>query len=260
MLLKTFTIIGSGNVATHISKALQRQGYIINGVCSHTLANAEQLAAALHCPATDSIGDVPAADAFLFSVKDSALPSLSSEIVRRFGKTPTYIHTAGCIPVGIFGNGATRQAVIYPLQTLSKQREIDFRTVPLFIEATDSETLAAIKEVAETLSGTVREMSSENRRRLHLAAVFACNFVNHCYALGEKVVQEAGLDCSYLLPLVDETAAKAHTLSPRAVQTGPAVRWDENVMQAHLNLLEGNERMAEIYRLLSRSIKDFSAK
>ena len=160
MLLKTFTIIGSGNVATHIGKALQRQDYIINGVYSHTLANAEQLAAALHCPATDSIGDVPAADAFLFSVKDSALPSLSSEIVRRFGKTPTYIHTAGCIPVGLFGIGATRQAVIYPLQTLSKQREIDFRTVPLFIEAPDLEALAAINGVAEPLSGTVREMSS----------------------------------------------------------------------------------------------------
>ena len=98
MSLKTFTIIGSGNVATHIGKALQRGGYIINGVFSHTLANAKQLAAALHCPATDSIGDVPEADAFLFSVKDSALPSLASEIVKRFGKTPTYIHTAGCIP------------------------------------------------------------------------------------------------------------------------------------------------------------------
>ena len=142
MSLKTFTIIGSGNVATHIGKALQRQGYIINGVFSHTLANAEQLAAALHCPATDSIGDVPEADAFLFSVKDSALPSLASEIVKRFGKTPTYIHTAGCIPVSIFGGGAKRQAVIYPLQTLSKQREIDFRTVPLFIEATDAETVS----------------------------------------------------------------------------------------------------------------------
>ena len=260
MSLKTLTIIGSGNVATHIGKALQRQGYIINGVFSHTLANAEQLAAALHCPATDSIGDVPEADAFLFSVKDSALPSLASEIVKRFGKTPTYIHTAGCIPVSIFGNGATRQAVIYPLQTLSKQREIDFRTVPLFIEATDAETLAAVKEVAETLSDTVREMSSENRRRLHLAAVFACNFVNHCYALGEKVMEKAGLDFSYLLPLVDETAAKAHTLSPRAAQTGPAVRWDDNVMQTHLDLLEDEPRMAEIYRLLSQSIKEYSAK
>ena len=132
--------------------------------------------------------------------------------------------------------------------------------MPLVIEATDAETLAAVKEVAETLSGTVREMDSENRRRLHLAAVFACNFVNHCYALGEKVMEKAGLDFSYLLPLVDETAAKAHTLSPRAAQTGPAVRWDENVMQSHLDLLEDEPRMAEIYRLLSQSIKEYSAK
>lgn len=260
MSLKTFTIIGSGNVATHIGKALQRQGYIINGVYSHTLANAEQLAAALHCPATDRLDSVPSADAFLFSVKDSALPSLASEIVKRHGATPTYIHTAGCIPVGIFGGGATRQAVIYPLQTLSKQREIDFRSVPLFVEANNAETLASVREVSETLSDTVREMDSENRRRLHLAAVFACNFVNHCYALGEKVMEEAGLDFSYLLPLVDETAAKVHTLSPRAAQTGPAVRWDENVMQSHLALLEDEPRMAEIYRLLSQSIKEYSAK
>ena len=162
-----------------------------------------------------------------------------------------FIHTAGSLPVDVLP--AERRGVLYPLQTFSRARQIDFRQVPLFIESpSDEDFLLAI---ASQLSLTTWRMDGRRRGLLHLAAVFVCNFTNHMYDLGDHVAREAGVPFEVLLPLIDETARKVHQLSPGNAQTGPAVRLDRNVMERHLELLPGR-REKEIYELLSRSIYD----
>ena len=136
---------------------------------------------------------------------------------------------------------------------------MDFKEIPIFIEGADSETVALLRTLAESISRSVYEMGSEQRRFLHLAAVFACNFTNHCYALAAEVLEMQGIPFSVMLPLIDETARKVHELHPHDAQTGPAVRYDENVISMQRQLLAGHPDLQEVYSLLSRSIHAHSA-
>jgi predicted short-subunit dehydrogenase-like oxidoreductase (DUF2520 family) len=140
------------------------------------------------------------------------------------------------------------------MQTFSKRREVDFSEVPFFVEADGEETLQELKELAGRLSPNVREATSEQRRSLHLAAVFACNFTNHMYALCDRLLQKHGLPFEVMLPLIDETARKVHELKPHEAQTGPAVRYDENVIGKHLSLLADDPECQELYEKISKSI------
>lgn len=139
------------------------------------------------------------------------------------------------------------------MQTFSKTREVDFSVIPFFLEANTSENAGKLQQLAEKLSGNVRFLSSDKRKCLHLAAVFACNFTNHIYALAVKLLQEQDIPANVLLPLIDETAAKIHTMPPKVAQTGPAIRYDENVINKHLAML-GDSDMRSIYQLISQSI------
>jgi len=144
-------------------------------------------------------------------------------------------------------------AVLYPMQTFSKSREVDFREIPCFIEASDATSLTIVRQLADKISDNVTELSSEKRKYLHLAAVFACNMVNHCYHLAEKTLMNAGLDFNVMLPLITETAKKVSDLSPSKAQTGPMVRNDTGVMKRQMELID-DELTREIYRLMSKSI------
>ena len=144
--------------------------------------------------------------------------------------------------------------VIYPMQTFSKERPVDFSQIPVFIEANTPAALSVARSLAQSVSTRVTELSSDQRRYLHLSAVFACNFANHCYALAAQILEQHGLSFDVMLPLIDETAAKVHTMHPADAQTGPAVRFDENVINAHLQLLDVQPRLQEVYSLLSCSI------
>ena len=151
---------------------------------------------------------------------------------------------------------AEHYGVLYPMQTFSKTRKVDFRPIPCFLEASDDETLSAIRSIAESISDNVVLADSAQRKKIHLAAVLACNFTNHCYRLAEKVLQEEQIDFNLFLPLINETAKKVNTVSPKLAQTGPAVRWDTNVMNKHLQLLAETPEWQKIYELLSKSIHD----
>ena len=181
---------------------------------------------------------------------------------------PILLHTAGSVPMSVFpsniqspprGLGGLCYGVLYPMQTFSKDRSVNFREIPCFVEASDSNTLEEIKALASKVSDHVVEMSSEKRRKLHLAAVFACNMVNHYYRLAEKVLEEEGIDFSLYLPLIQETANKVKELSPRKAQTGPMVRYDKNIMDAQISLIN-DERTRQIYRLMADSIHEDSTK
>ncbi len=139
------------------------------------------------------------------------------------------------------------------MQTFSKARPVDFSVIPFFLEANTPENAGKLLQIAGALSGNVRFLSSDKRKSLHLAAVFACNFTNHIYALAVKILQGQEIPADVLLPLIDETAAKVHTMTPAEAQTGPAIRYDENVINKHLAMLDDPD-MRSVYQLISQSI------
>lgn len=252
-------LIGAGRLATCLGAALLRAGHEVVQVYSRTRGSAEALAVRLGCEWTAVTDEVTAdADLYVLAVKDEALPALIPQVTGG-REQALFVHTAGSMPLSVFeGCGARRYGVFYPMQTFSKERETDFRNIPVFIEAAcraDEETLHAL---AASLSDTVYVLSSEARKYLHLSAVFACNFVNHCYARAADVLAAHSIPFEVMLPLIDETAAKVHVMSPRQAQTGPAVRYDRNVLARHLQLLQGDREAAEEYELLSRGIHNLS--
>lgn len=252
---KTYSIIGSGNVATQLAKALSQQGAHINGVFSRNKEHAEALAHAVNAgSATDNLGSIPHADVYVFALKDDVLASTINAFLQWHEPAGSlFIHTAGCVDIGVFPKHL-KAAVLYPLQTISKSHDIDFSHVPLFIEGNCDATLAEVRDIANCISSVVTELSSEKRRVLHLAAVFANNFTNHCCTLAYELLKQNGIAPSCLTAIIDETANKLHHLPPTEAQTGPAVRWDEKIMAKHTELLQNNKELLAIYELMSQSI------
>lgn len=246
--------VGAGRLATHFAQALRAVGHDIMAVYSRTMSSAEALSSVVGGFATDSIDQLPAeADAFIIAVKDSALAGVVEQLGQgRDGQV--FLHTAGSVGLDIFGQHSPC-GVIYPMQTFSKERRVDFSRIPIFIEGDSDCAYHVARQLAMSVSSYVSELSSADRRFLHLAAVFACNFVNHCYDLAGQLLEEHGIAFETLLPLIDETACKVHELSPRKAQTGPAVRFDENVIRAQSQLLEGLPK--DVYNLMSESIHQF---
>ena len=239
--------IGAGNLATRLSLAMQRVGMQIGQVYSHTEASARQLATRLGCPWTNDLSALQEdGDLYVFSLKDTVLSDVISKVKPNNGM---WVHTAGSMPMSIFEGYAQRFGVLYPLQTFSKGRNVNFDVIPIFLEANTDKNA----DLARRLSGKVCELSSEKRRSLHLAAVFACNFTNHIYTLCYKLLENESIPADVLLPLIDETVSKIHSMPPAAAQTGPAIRYDENVINKHLAMLDDPDMQA-IYRLLSQSI------
>lgn len=251
-------LVGAGRLATNLGRALRDAGHDVMCVYSRTQASAEALATLLGCRSTTSIAELPAeADLFIVSVKDDALAGLIPQLVEgREGQV--FVHTAGSMSMSLFEGHASRYGVFYPMQSFSKERLVDFRSIPLFLEASDAATLNLLKTLAATLTDSTYVLSSDERQYLHLAAVFACNFVNHCYARSAEVLERHGIPFDVMLPLIDETARKVHHLHPRMAQTGPAVRYDEGVLSKQRQLLADNSLAQAIYDLMSRSIHEVS--
>jgi predicted short-subunit dehydrogenase-like oxidoreductase (DUF2520 family) len=247
-------LVGAGNLATNMGKALFKAGYDIVQVYSRTMESAALLAEKLEAAPTNNIEEITTdADVFIFSVKDSVLPELISNVCEK-RQDCTFIHTAGSMPIELFKGKALSYGVLYPMQTFSKDKEVNFKEIPCFVEGSDKQTSVLISSLAETISNNVRFLSSADRKYLHLAAVFACNFANHCYALAADLLQQKNIPFDVMLPLIDETARKVHKLAPHEAQTGPAVRYDENVICKQMELLNSNLLTKEIYEKMSQSI------
>lgn len=252
--------IGAGRLATNLAPALQRAGHNILQVYSRTMDASKTLADRVGATAITNLQEVSTeADVYVFSVTDTVLPQLISQMPQTV-RNSVFLHTAGSVPMTVFEGNSFHYGVFYPMQTFSKGREVDFETIPVFIEGNDSRSQQVVKELATSVSENVRELSSEGRRHLHLAAVFACNFANHCYELSAEILAKYGVPFEVMLPLVDETAAKVHELSPRDAQTGPAIRYDKNVLESQKALLTDNPLHTQIYDLMSRSIHQSSLK
>lgn len=246
------TLIGSGNVATHLGAALKNAGHHIVQVYSRSMQHAALLAYHIKAEAIDNFQDIDKqVDVFIIAVKDDAIEQSIAELARHNKLT---VHTSGSTDINLLLRYTENAGVFYPLQTFSKNKELDFSTVPICIEGANKPVTRQLKELAQSISNHVYEVNSAQRRILHLAAVFACNFPNYLYEVARQLLAQHQLGFDLLRPLITETAEKIQHQLPANVQTGPAIRNDESTMHKHLDLLSDHPALQQIYELLSQGI------
>jgi len=245
-------LLGSGNVATQLGRAFKMAGQTIVQVWSRNMDHAKKLADTLASVAISDINDIDlSADLYIIAVKDKAISDLAAKL--NIGDK-LIVHTSGSTSIHVLDRVSSHTGVFYPLQTFSKNKAVDFRSVPIAIEASNPEDLAAIRAIADRLSERVTELSSAQRKALHVAAVFACNFTNHLMAISQKLLEAENLEFDLLRPLIAETVAKVQLYDPETVQTGPALRGDSEIISSHLIMLEEKPELQELYKLISQSI------
>lgn len=228
-------IIGKGNVATNLDYAFRKKGVACQMVSSR-----------------EGLDQLPTANVYIYAVRDEALSQVVAQVVNK--EKSLHLHTSGSMPMSVFGADKPHAGVFYPFQTFSKARVIeDFSTVPIFFEARGIDDITAVYSLALTITNHVYETTQHDRERLHVAGVYACNFTNLMYTFAAELLKDTHIPFSALLPLIDETAAKIHTLAPCDAQTGPARRGDENVMRHHVEILP-NADMRDLYQRLSEEI------
>ena len=251
--MKSVVIIGSGNVAEGFARALTESGVEVRQIFARNAARGAAVAAIAGCEWSNSPKQLAEAELYLVAVSDSAITPLLSSLP--IPTNAVVAHTAGSQPLEAIPSHFENRAVIYPLQTFTAGRRVDFSEIPLFVEAANAELLGRVKNFASRLSRTVIEADSQMRSQAHLAGVVVCNFVNHLYAKGDELMQSAGLPFATLAPLIAETARKAiESGKPSAVQTGPAKRNDRSTIERHLGMLDAQPQLKEIYEKLSQSI------
>ena len=169
------------------------------------------------------------------------------------------VHTSGSQPIDLLSN-LESYGVLYPFQTFTKNQEVNFDAIPVFVEGNSDKVTEIIETAAKAISPKVKRVSSEDRKKVHLAAVFACNFTNHLYAIAENILSDAKLDLSDIEHLMQETVTKAVNISAKNAQTGPAIRGDQNILDQHLSILKDDEDKYQVYKLLSKQIASLNKK
>ncbi len=231
-------IVGTGNVSHHLNKAISKA----NGLTVVQIINSRSYI-------QENTTDLP--DIYIIAVSDNAINSVAKQLKNT---KSLVVHTSGSISMHALPE-RVRRGVFYPLQTFSKQSEIDFKMVPLCLEVEKQDDLFLLKKLASALSNSVYDTSSEQRKSIHLAAVFVNNFTNHLYQIGNEICAENRVPFEILKPLIIETAKKIESLAPIEAQTGPAKRNDTKTVERHLNQLK-NSNLKEIYTLLTKSIQN----
>lgn len=250
--LQNIVIIGSGNLATHLALALKTAGLNISHIYSRTQEHAKTLATKVDAPFTTVVpGLVPDADIYIFAVSDSAM----HQILRQ-GKWEhrLLVHTAGSVPAHIFQPFSASYGVIYPFQTFTKERAVDFSQIPLFIEGSSTEINEALLQLCQKISSKVLFADSTKRAKIHLAGVFANNYANHMFSIASKLLEKNKIPVEYLYPLILETATKALEIGPLKAQTGPAVRHNREILSKHAEMLADDRDWQKIYTFVAENI------
>lgn len=253
----TVSFIGSGNLAWHLAPAIDNAGFVVKEVFSARQKNAAALTGRLYQAEVKSsldFSDSPS-DLFIIAVSDEAIADVAREIV--LPENATLVHTSGSQPLSILDySAAANTGVFYPLQTFTKARPIDFKNVPIFIEASDAAAEKKLSAIAKALTPKYKNISSEERKGLHVAAVFASNFPNHMLRISKMLMDERGLNFEWLKPVILETINKALSVGPEYSQTGPAVRGDLEILDEHMKYLKSDKTLAKIYEIISQDIID----
>jgi predicted short-subunit dehydrogenase-like oxidoreductase (DUF2520 family) len=246
----SIVIIGSGNVAQHLIKTFTNNPLV--DVIQCFARNKKTIS---HLVDIDKIVDnfllLKPADIYIIAVTDTAIVEVSNQIPF---KDKLVVHTSGSVAMNELSDN-NRKGVFYPLQTFSKTKVVNFSEVPICIESQNESNFKVLEKMANSISNSVYSITSEQRKSLHVAAVFVSNFVNHLYTIGNQICDENNVSFDVLKPLIQETAQKIKTLSPQEAQTGPAKRNDTTTINKHLLMLT-NDNQKEIYKLLTKSIID----
>lgn len=244
------TIIGTGNVATVLGKTILKAGHAIHQVFGRNAAAVKELASALRAtPITETKKLDSNIDIFFVAVSDKAI----AEVCQSLPNNILTVHTSGAVSKDILKNVSKNYGVLYPLQSLRKEMT-ELPIIPLFVDGSSAEVIELLTIFARSLSSIVQFANDAQRLKLHLAAVLCSNFPNHLYALTEIFCRREAVNFSALQPLVEETALRLRNFSALQMQTGPAVRGDEETMKKHLDLLQSYPVIQNIYTILSESI------
>ena len=250
-------IIGSGNAANVLGRKIIAAGHEVVQVAGRNEKACRALAALLNCPFTINWNFIDAhADLYIVTVTDTALENINIQL--RLDKK-LVVHTAGSVTREVLKNVSTNYGVLYPLQSLRKERS-DLPEIPFLVDANTPDNITLIKDFAETLSNKVQVANDEQRKKIHLAAVLVNNFTNHLYALAEEFCVNERVDFKLLYPLIRETVERMEDFSPADLQTGPAVRGDDATIEMHLQLLKGYPQLMKLYEILTDSIETFYKK
>ena len=251
------SMIGSGNVAWHLAPALDNLGFVVKEVYSRNPRHAEALTERLYQAEVKGSLDFSTSTSklFIIATSDEAIADIAREIV--LPDDAVLVHTSGSQPLEVLSFAATTHlGVLYPLQTFSKSKRVDWKSIPLFLESSDSETEELLHTLAKSLSQVVRKIGSSERKALHVAAVFASNFTNHLLLHAKSIMEQNSLQYEWLQPLILETIQKSLAVGPEAAQTGPARRGDLQTLDAHIAFLQENETASQLYRIISQQILD----
>ena len=252
----TVSFIGAGNLAWHLAPALDNTDFAVREVYSRTPSQAAAIVEKLYEAEVKSSLDFSDSNSriFIIAVSDDAIADIANEII-----LPTdaiLVHTSGSQPLSALGYASTNIGVFYPMQTFTKGKKIDFSEVPFFIESEDPATSKLLNAMARTLSKKVYNATSEDRKALHIAAVFASNFTNHMLTIAQDIISSRKMSFDLLKPLITETLNKSLALGPRQAQTGPARRGDLEILDHHMEFLSEDEAVSEIYKVISQHIVD----
>lgn len=247
-------IVGAGNVAWHLARAFEDSGHFITDIYSRRINNARKLAQRLYdTNVTDSLNlSGSEAEIFLIAVTDDAIEQVCSKL-----RIPPYgivAHTSGTRPLQVLSQYHDNAGIFYPIQTFSKGISVNFKEVPICIEAKQQPTEKVLYKLGESISHEVYSVNSEDRKVLHVSAVFACNFTNHMLSIAQDILEDRDIDFGLLQPLIVETINKALSIGPAEAQTGPAIRGDTNIMKEHLKFLKYDPAYKKIYKLLSEHL------
>lgn len=250
--MEKITFIGAGNVAWHLSQAFFNRGYRIEQVWSRTLDSARKLSQRVGAQAIDTFDHLDRHDGiFIISLNDEALP----QVIRNLRLPGNLVlHTSGTIEMSALNTISANTGVLYPLQTFTKGIPLEIQEVPVLIEASSAHHLEIVRSLAAAISKKVYTAGSEQRLKVHVAAVFANNYSNYMYTIASELLAGSGFNLDLLRPLIVETSRKTMDAEPENLQTGPARRGDIEVIRKHLDLLASKPEYAEIYRLLAWQI------
>jgi predicted short-subunit dehydrogenase-like oxidoreductase (DUF2520 family) len=249
------TIIGSGNVAWHLAFALNKAGVEVIKIISRNIDHSKELAVQIGCTFGNNLNDIPNETSLvLICVPDSAIPEIASALSNN--KIPV-AHTAGSVPLSVFGENNFQSGVFYPFQTFTKNARLGEVKFPVLIEATCDEMNLLLSELAGKISDTVLSMDSENRKKIHLAGVIANNFANYFYTQAYEYLESQTIEPTLLNSLIEETSQKIKYSHPAKNQTGPAVRNDLKTLEAHKALLSGNPNLRDLYIFISQNLMDY---
>ncbi len=250
--ITSVSIIGAGNVGWHMALAMHQHGITVINIVSRNQTNAKELASLVSAKAAsgpEQLVRVP--DLCMLCVTDDAL----EDVVKTYTNAGTVVvHTSGSTGMEIFDSESSNTGVFYPLQTFTRGREMTYDRIPFLVEGATHTVTVRLMQLARKISGTAIETNAELRRKVHIAAVFACNFSNHMAAVANNMLKESGLDFSLLRPLLEETADKLQSMDPQDAQTGPAVRSDMKIVQSHITALKDRPDEAMLYKLLTNNI------